>query len=422
MGTKTIRVRMYAVGFGDCFLIGFPGADREHLVLVDCGVHSASRGGADLADVISDIVAEATKATGAPLLDVVMASHRHRDHVHGFRYEGWDTVEVREVWLPWTEDPNDAEARGIRERQSKRAKHLGVLAADLGGPWAAVRAISENNDGFTNAAAMTTLHQGFKGAPPRFFLPEKAGKARARRFRTEVLPGVETYVLGPARDEAAIRDMDPPAGQSYLRLGTQLDVSPGGGTLPFERDLISQADYARLYPDLAMSRSAVGSIVNAGKVDALGLATSLEQAVNGTSLMLLFVYGGTSLLFAGDAQWGTWDRVMNDPEGRELLAGINMYKVGHHGSHNATPKRFVEDILVHADASVVSVGSTSIPSWGDIPRKPLLRALATKSRTISRSDELRKAARRKPPDAPPADAAIQEDPDGLWTEFTWPIT
>lgn len=421
MAGGSIRIRMYAVGFGDCFLIGFPAPDRERLVLIDCGVHSASTEGANLDDVIADVVAEATAATGAPLLDVVVATHRHRDHVHGFRAEGWDSVHVHEVWLPWTENPDDPEARRIRDRQSKRAQLLLGLAADSGGPWAAVRAISDNNDGYTNAAAMTTLHQGFKGIPPRYFLPEPPGDARQRRFRPSVLPGVDVYVLGPARDEAAIRDMDPPAGQRYLRMGAQRELLPDGAALPFERDFLSQRDYAEQYPHLQPGKSDLGKIVNTGRVDALGLAVALEKAVNGTSLMLLFVCGDTSLLFAGDAQWGTWDRVMNDPESRELLASINLYKVGHHGSHNATPRRFIEEVLRGADASLVSVGPTSIPSWKNIPRKPLLEALATKSHRVTRSDVARRNARRNQPRPSPADPAVREAPDGLWTEILLPI-
>ena len=36
-----VAVRMYNVGFGDCFLITFPAPDRPRKVLVDCGFHAA---------------------------------------------------------------------------------------------------------------------------------------------------------------------------------------------------------------------------------------------------------------------------------------------------------------------------------------------------------------------------------------------
>jgi len=37
-----------------------------------------------------------------------------------------------------------------------------------------------------------------------------------------------------------------------------------------------------------------------------GLAFALDQAVNNTNLVTLFVYGGQHLLFPGDAQYGNW--------------------------------------------------------------------------------------------------------------------
>ena len=35
-----IRIRMYRVGFGDCFLVSFPVQNAYEHVLVDCGVHA----------------------------------------------------------------------------------------------------------------------------------------------------------------------------------------------------------------------------------------------------------------------------------------------------------------------------------------------------------------------------------------------
>jgi hypothetical protein len=48
------------------------------------------------------------------------------------------------------------------------------------------------------------------------------------------------------------------------------------------------------------------------------------------------------MLFPGDAQIENWrytlDRLGDDPDLRDKLAGIDLYKVGHHGSRNATPR------------------------------------------------------------------------------------
>jgi hypothetical protein len=419
MADDMVRVRMYAVGFGDCFLLGFPGPDHERLMLIDCGVHNASKRGADLAKaVIPDIVAQASAATGKPRLDVVVATHHHLDHVAGFRFEDWSGVEVGEVWLPWTEDPNDENARRIRDKQSKVASFLLSLDLDKQPAWAAVRAISENNVGYTNAAAMTTLHDGFAGSPVRFFLPQPSGQPRARRFLPDLLPGVEVFVLGPSRDEAAIRDMNPPAQESYLRLGDRRQIAALGDPLPFAS--LSPADYAATYPDLMPKRaSELDNVAKAGRTDALAVAVALEDATNGTSLMLLLRIGDSTLLFPGDAQWGTWDRVLQDPEGQALLRTVNLYKVGHHGSHNATPVSFVQRYLHDADASMVSVGPTSIPSWKDIPKPKLLDALRAKSGILANSDELRQSKLGGKPD--PRDPVVTEAPDGLWTEIRLPL-
>lgn len=421
MAEETIRVRMYAVGFGDCFLIGFPAPDgRERLVLVDCGVHTASERGASIVkDVIPDILSEASKATGKPRIDVVVASHHHLDHVSGFRFEGWDQVEVGEVWLPWTEDPDDEDAQRIRARQSRQANFLLGLDHALDKTWSTIRVISENNAGYTSAAAMTTLHDGFAGNPPRSFLPEPSGQPRARRFRPGPLPGVEVVVLGPSRDESAIRDMNPPASESYLRLGTGRELAADGDPLPFGSSFRSPDAYVDEFPSLVPNSSDLGRVVRAGRTDALALAVALEQATNGTSLMLLFRCGDTTMLFPGDAQWGTWDRVLHDPEDQELLRSVNLYKVGHHGSHNATPRSFVKRYLKDADASLVSVGPTSIPTWQDIPRKPLLTALGKKSGLVADSDELRQAAIGGEP--APTNPIVTEATDGLWTEIRLPV-
>lgn len=57
-------------------------------------------------------------------IDVVVGTHRHSDHVSGFEQKIWSKVQVSEVWLPWTENPNGARARRFLESQSKRSLAL----------------------------------------------------------------------------------------------------------------------------------------------------------------------------------------------------------------------------------------------------------------------------------------------------------
>ena len=74
----------------------------------------------------------------------------------------------------------------------------------------------------------------------------------------------------------------------------------------------------------------------------LELVTVLDDAMNNTSVILVFEVGGRTLLFPGDAQIENWsyalDKSKTSPALKKLLAKVDIYKVGHHGSRNATPK------------------------------------------------------------------------------------
>ncbi len=70
----------------------------------------------------------------------------------------------------------------------------------------------------------------------------------------------------------------------------------------------------------------------------LSIVRSLDDQMNNTSVILLFEAGGKSLLFPGDAQYENWMYALSQPGIQERLARVDLYKVGHHGSLNATPK------------------------------------------------------------------------------------
>ncbi len=383
-----VSIRMYNVGFGDAFLLVFPGDERPRRVLIDCGAHTLGPGPRPMKDVVRSILDDAADADGTSRIDVVVCTHRHQDHVSGFGLREWSAVEVGEVWMPWTEHPTDAEARRIREAQSLRAQAL-LLALDRLGADDTLLAMAQNS--LTNAPAMRTLHEGFLGRPVRRFLPTKEHGERV--FETSALPGVKVHVLGPSRSENTIRDMDPGRAESYLSFRLARDAPPDRRLRPFRREWsIGRQAYRRANPHLAFTPRNASDIADVGSGTEFDLVTKLEKAVNGTSLMLMFVLGRARLLFPGDAQWGTWNAALTDPDWKELLATTAFYKVGHHGSHNATPRSFVEKCLSKSFAAMIS--TRRVEKWPDIPRPPLLRALRARSNRVVRSD------RRDAPDPP----------------------
>src|SRR6185436_12514785 len=122
---KGIAIRMYNVGFGDSFLLRFPCKDQERTMLIDVGVHPAGPGPHTMSEVVDQIIEDVSDG-GDPRIDIVVCTHRHRDHVLGFENEKWKDVEVGEVWMPWTEDPKDPKARKIRDTQSKKAQSIAL--------------------------------------------------------------------------------------------------------------------------------------------------------------------------------------------------------------------------------------------------------------------------------------------------------
>jgi beta-lactamase superfamily II metal-dependent hydrolase len=379
MAKQYVNIRMYNVGFGDAFLLIFPAKDRPRRVLIDCGVHSIGPGPRKMKEVVSQIVSDTTDEDKKSRIDVVVCTHRHQDHVSGFSQPLWNKVEVGEVWMPWTEHPHDAEARRIREAQSSRARSL-ALAMDRLGADESLLAMAQNS--LTNRTAMKTLHEGFAGRPRRRFLPTK--QRHERSFETKMLPGVKIHVLGPSRNEDVIRDMNPEKGESYLQF-LMTRATPAGKRLrPFRAEWgIPIGKYQRANGHLKFTDHLKRELAKVGSGSEFDLVTQLEKAVNGTSLLLMFVVGRAHLLFPGDAQWGTWKAAMAEPEWRKLLSKTAFYKVGHHGSHNATPRSFVEKYLSKNFTAMVSTRTTK--KWRDIPRLPLLEELRQSGQVV-RSD------------------------------------
>jgi len=329
----------------------------------------------------------------SPHLDVLVATHRHRDHISGFQDPAWADVQVGEVWLPWTEKPDGPQGRAIREKHQRLAEQLearlkSALTAPAGPiPLALLEAgLAMAQNALTNEAAMRTLLRGFAGQPLRRYLPK--ARATVSWFNTPQLPGVTIHVLGPSRDPEIIRELDPPAGQSYLKLMETGQDSSTGSPRPFgEGWEVSTAEYALKHSELANELPLADQEVvhNAGGGLHTAVATVLDKALNGTSLMLVFQIGTATLLFPGDAQWGTWRTALESPDLRSLLAATTFYKVGHHGSHNATPVEFVDKVLGKDFWGMVS--TNTVASWPKIPKKELLDKLAEKPGRVARSDQ-----------------------------------
>jgi len=361
-----IRVRMYRVGFGDCFLVTFPG---PHHVLIDCGVHN--RGDIGTLDrVLDDLEAE----TGGRLA-VGIASHAHEDHIAGFLRgaERFRRFTVGEVWLPWSEHRTDPIARGLRAR-------LATLRTALEFEFAARAASRDVLDILSNTAAkrnepaLANLRGGLGAGAQVEYL--EAGQVRTTPGG---IPGLTAIVLGPSRDEAFLRRMDPPKAERYLR------AAPGGSVVdgalkPFGDPPAAEEGGPRL------TEAQRTTLLRAVELAPEALAFALDRAINNLSIVTLFSYRGRGLLFAGDSQYGGWKSWLERADAADLLGDVSFYKVAHHGSENATPKSALEAM---SSEDLTAMVSTQSSPWPSIPDSPLMEALARKTADrVLRSDSV----------------------------------
>src|SRR5689334_2384439 len=191
-----LRVRMYRVGFGDCFLLSLPGANGHRHVLIDCGVH-AKGDIKTMPAIVKDIRTETNDT-----LDLVVVTHAHQDHISGFGTQEaeWAKVTVNEIWMPWTEDPTDAQAVALRTKQLTIANKLHAHLSVEKKLDDATDSILENFVGFNlakNADSMRVARGGFKGPQKLRYLD--AGR---RLRKAGGIEGFDVQVMSPSRDES----------------------------------------------------------------------------------------------------------------------------------------------------------------------------------------------------------------------------
>jgi hypothetical protein len=215
-----------------------------------------------------------------------------------------------------------------------------------------------------------------------------------------LLPGVGIDVLGPPtlKQSAAIAKQRATDPDEFWHLAAAAAVAPaGGGT---QRLFANVATSTRRFPQEA--RWVIPEIERMRSEEMLALVRVLDSVLNNTSLILLFEIGGKRLLFPGDAQIENWSYALftaPDHEAiRERLAGASFYKVGHHGSLNATPKTLWNGFEHRGGKStsgrLTTMVSTlagkhgSVDRGTEVPRQTLITELRAKS-ALSDTEDLR---------------------------------
>jgi hypothetical protein len=389
------NIKMYRVGeLGDCFLIHFTDGTATSSVLIDCG---SFRNGGPSVDrmkaVVEDIKTQQKLAEGrqAPF-DVVIGTHQHNDHLSGFVHaqEIFTEIGMKEVWLSWLDDPNDDKATLIANGQRKLVDKLQNISALLPAKFKAEPGAADTGehdkerhtitDHINDVLGFYGLAAAAAGGPP--VVPQD-GISNLKALGKKVsylspgqilnLPGlapgaVKVYVLGPPRDNELLFDINPGKGESYeSKLTAAANVADGlhsaltnlDGTPTITEEAFFPFDnkFTGKLTDDAFVNSPYKNPDNQWRAIDLDwldqteqLALYLDTYTNNSSLVLAFelVEAKKVLLFVGDAQtgnWLSWKTVQWDDPAVKLEALLQktvLYKVGHHGSHNATLPEYLE--------------------------------------------------------------------------------
>ncbi len=395
-----VTIRMFVVGFGDCFLLTFhydpPLTDQS--ILIDFG--SAS-GSADLKGIAKEI----RQACNGKLYAVV-ATHRHRDHINGFSDEGGKespgaiiaSCRPEVVIQPWTEDPKkqakNAAAQihfaSLRSMQAY-AQSVADRAPDWRGPGGKPTVLEKlaGNNTENPEAVRNLLEMGRK--PPRFLAYGSASGLE----NAKLLPGVKVRVLGPPGVEQQNlqkyggRADEYRVAERYWNL--QGRAAASGRVKLFPRS----PHYGKVIP--TEMRWFVEHADAAVKKNLLGIVRTLDDFVNNTSLILLFEARGRKLLFPGDAQLENWQWALSQDGIGELLHDVDVYKVGHHGSRNATPRKLWSFFDHRKGRKLTTLLSTASGVYersadGKVPSPNLLKELKRES-NLKSTEKLKKTNR-----------------------------
>jgi hypothetical protein len=413
------KVRMYRHGLGDCFLVSLPHTDRNDrpfYLMIDCGVVLGTSDPVPLMERVMKDIYDTTCGE----IDILVATHEHWDHVSGF-YQAREvfkpsSFKIGELWLAWTEDPDDKLTQELRKEKGLALEKLrmGLSRLELAGDKGAAQLASvlEFFGMATSGTTTDALNIVKKMVnKPRYFDPGKL---------TEPISPTGTnirfYALGPPHDEKLLRKINPSKsnkqtyGLAMDGLGMFMD---GAGTALSEKDDARPFDqqyeipfvYAQTAPDLKFFREHYWQPRDAARdnwrridgdwlMGATEMALQLDSLTNNTSLVLALELepGGDVLLFAADAQvgnWLSWEKLSWKVDGKtvtasDLLKRTIFYKVGHHGSHNATLREKGLEQMENLRVAMIPVNHEMAEKkhWGKMPLKELVEALEKQAKGV----------------------------------------
>jgi beta-lactamase superfamily II metal-dependent hydrolase len=385
MASKLL-VRSYNVGCGDCIYVRIPDKGDHFHILIDCGSLESAAVTKQAIEHLEKNMLPASGTPGKKRLDLLVATHRHEDHIKGLDPAYFKNIEVKNIWITAAMDPSHKQAKKslalhqfATEEMQAFARSGVALSPELTD---LMRLYGIGNAGATEFVTKTLPKAN--GIKPAFvFAGQTSDDHGITIDKTKIYvlapeKDIDGYYLGKAADES-LRGLQ--GGSAFVRKHSDNSST----AVPSN---ISPGDFRNLQPRI-LSNS---------------LAFALDDSTlqNNVSVVLLIEWKKKRLLFVGDAEWdegfkqgkknGSWN-VMWNKRKQQLQKPLDFLKVGHHGSINATPwNREADD---HDEVNQIFNAILPLPKAG---KKPTAKCVVSTKRkqyeTIPDAELLTEIAKR----------------------------
>jgi len=384
-----LLVRLFDVGLGDCIYCRIPKAhreDRDFHILIDCGTLSSTD---YLSEAINSLKPLLPKVGGKRHVDLLVVTHEHKDHMTGFGMKLWEGLSFGAIWMSAAMDLNHPEAKrakklhGFASAAMERAARLELALGPQLTELAAAVALNKNamttlRDTLPKASKITSKYVHSRSSKKDLALPLKGATIRVLAPEKDI----DYYYLGREGDPSLRRLL----GFIDTGLPDPATAVPDADAVPLPTN-VDPADFRQL-------RSRMLST-------ALAFADLDGKVCNNTSVVLLIEWKGKRLLFVGDAEWdaaykeGTkancsWN-VMWNLRRKQLDGPVAFYKIGHHGSVNATPWG---QTPAAAEGEPLAILDAILPAKQKSKAKAIVSTRRGNYATIPRTDLLAEIGRR----------------------------